>query len=107
MNTYIPMPIVVSTAPKKTPKCPHCNKELKGWTEPDDLTTAQLLAGIVTGFLLLIEVVFGFMGAVDGDFYACEPAFSKRYHYMAPTYPVACAATRWLTNKEQIFKETK
>lgn len=102
---YIPVP--VPTKPHVEPKCPHCEETLVGWLPPSDDSSSfkeNFIGFSIVGFIL-IQILAGFIGMMEGSFNRCDPFFSKRFHYVAPTFPAVCAASRWLVNKEVIFRE--
>ena len=102
--TYVP-PIATPD-----PQCPHCHGELHGWSEPsnsDFSLTAYFLD--VVGLLIAIQVVFAIGGVVDGSGgrywhggpeEECGKWFSKRWHYVVPSYQASCRLTEWLRNNE-------
>lgn len=101
MNTITPVFIPVSSGHTEDPKCPHCKEKLRGWTEPSTTTWKEAIVGIVVIGAILLTLagtLFGFMSSMD----LCDPAFSKRYHYLMPTFPYACISGRWLVNKEEL-----
>lgn len=90
-------PVIIHThsSPRKIPKCPHCSKDLEGWSEPCNPKEVMVAVSIVV--FLIIQFVSGLMGAMDGSFdKKCEPAFTKRHHYVVPLYNLSCHAVLWL-----------
>jgi hypothetical protein len=102
----VPVPVPVPVPEAQDPRCPHCHKKLKGWSEPSEGRNAWAMA-VFVGIVLFsfLEIGGALAGATDGAWERCDAPFSKRYHYVLPTYPAACAATRWLENKEVYERE--
>lgn len=101
---YIP---IRSSGPAPEPKCPHCHKELEGWSEPSNTTFLQGVIYTIVGLFITAQL-FGLIGGgMEGMFEKCERPFTKRYHYLMPVYPYTCAAARWITNGDPIFQEKK
>lgn len=109
MNTIVPIFIPSSSSePVPDPKCPHCNKTLKGWSEPSEESFFPILViAKVIGIIFLVQIMGVITGAMEGSFERCERPFSKRYHYILPVYPYSCVAIRWLNNKENFFVEER
>jgi len=97
--TYVPPPIIVPGTTEE-PKCPFCHKELEGWSEPSDITFKGVVSLVAMILFLMFQGIGVVSGLSDASWQPCEAPFSKRYHYLMPTYPAACAAARWLENKE-------
>lgn len=92
--------VIVPPIHHEDPDCPYCHRSLPGWSEPPDFAAKHVIAGIALVVLLMIGLLGTLFGASDGSYDYCEKPFSKRYHYIVPTYPASCAATRWLLNKQ-------
>lgn len=104
-GTIIPVPTGSSSGGRKPedPKCPHCKKKLKGWTKPSKFTFTENVIGFSIVALIIINFIAAIGTAVGASYERCDPFFSKRYHYIVPASPAACAVTRWMINKEKIF----
>lgn len=102
---YIQPPIVVPVPYKKSedPRCPHCDKTLPGWSEPYTHTSRDYLK-ILLAMILFFSQLFGaFSGGMDGGFHSysresnCDGQFfSKKWHYLIPSYQVTCKTVVWL-----------
>lgn len=92
---------MITHVPPPEPNCPHCGKELEGWSEPgEDITLKEFLIGAAVIVLFLMNFIGAIMGIGDGLYgNGCKKPFSKRYDYVMPTNIVTCAATRWLDSK--------
>lgn len=109
MNTII-IPVHHHHEKEPDPKCPHCKETLEGFSAPSTeppTTFLDVCLGVVLIVLLIANLAGLVSGAAGAEFKRCDPFFSKRYHYIAPSGPAACAATRWLINKEVIFGEVE
>ncbi len=98
--------IPVPTPITEEPKCPHCKQELDGWSEPpDEDCSGKSLLIVLSSFLVILTLGIGILiGAVDGSMETkCGGKyFSKRWHYLVPTYQVSCHTTVWLRNAEHV-----
>lgn len=104
-NTIIPIFIPGHHREKAPdPKCPHCKKKLPGWEEPSGITNKEFALGF-SGLMLAIALLLaGIFGGMEGSFgyspkNTCGEWFSKRWHYVVPTYQVGCRVVQWLRNK--------
>lgn len=102
--TYIPTSSSSSSRKREEPKCPHCETELKGWYEPSEPTGKEILLGFVVIALIIANLVAALDGFLEANYRRCEPLLSKRYHFVVPSHPAACAASRWLNNEKEIFR---
>lgn len=98
-------PIIVPVPYKKPedPRCPHCDKRLPGWSESCEQSRLHWLT-IPLAMILFFSQLFGAMsGGMDGRFHSynresnCDGQFfSKKWHYVIPSYQVTCKTVVWL-----------
>lgn len=99
-NTIIPIFIPSQRSISNPPKCPNCKKELLGWKSPtkysDEIFLFKWLISIyLTTCLILGGVGSSFSWSKNPEV-ECGLWFSKRWHYVAPTYQMGCRAGMWL-----------
>ncbi len=107
------IPIIIPTGnstPQEEPKCPHCHKELEGWSEPSEPNSLLTnVVGSLIVILLLANIVACIGGSVDGSFSYGDREMrhfgEKRYDYIVPAYWSSFLAIRWLTNKPIVFEK--
>ncbi len=89
---------------REEPKCPHCHKELKGWSGPSTDSLKDCLIVISIIMLIIVQFSGAIIGSV-GNTFGCDRFGDKRYHYIVPALTVGCVATRWLSNKKHIYSD--
>lgn len=95
-NTIMPVIVPIDTTPKEDPRCPHCEKKLKGWIPPPELTfmDVMMLIGLIGSIIVLICGLF--MGAIDRDLNRSCKWPTSYGSYLIPTWWVGCHVVDFL-----------